>query len=59
LREIKKIVKDRCNDTDRQNIVAKMSREKLINTTSRNEFVSLGKRSYIKCYSRKEGCEIA
>jgi hypothetical protein len=25
LREIKKIVKDRCNDTDRHNIAAKMS----------------------------------
>jgi len=39
LRTITKILKGKCNDTERQNILARMSRDEAINTISKNELL--------------------
>jgi hypothetical protein len=58
LKEVKKIVKDRCNDIDRQNIVAKMS-EKISLTLYWETNFHWAKRLYVQCCIRKERSGIA
>ena len=52
LREILRLVKERCNDTQRRNILAKFQEKRLL-TLYRELNFSLGKKLYIECCSRK------
>jgi hypothetical protein len=58
LRELLRLVKERCNDTERQNRLAKFS-EKSSLTVYRELNSSWGKHLYTECCSRKERSGIA
>jgi hypothetical protein len=53
-----RLVKERCSDMERQNILAKFSEKKLL-TRCRELNFSWGKKLYTECCSRKERSGIA
>ena len=56
--DVTKIVKDRCNDSERQNILAKLSEKNSLTLYGEMNF-SWGKRRCIECCSRRERSGIA
>jgi hypothetical protein len=57
-KEMLRLVKERCNDTERQNMLAKFSDKRSLTLYRELNFLG-GKKLYIECCSRKERSRIA